>query len=490
MGITHVDGLEVAGVPTMGVNPLPLTTDGQYFFVSSTTGSNSFAGTTADAPFATLAYALSSDGGGLMVANRGDTIVIAQGHAEAIIAAGTVTCDIAGVNIIGLGTGADRPEFSFGTATTASLLITAANVQIANIVCISAIDALVNPIHIQAAGCTLGNFTNGPVEWQDPSSSFQAVRAVLTTNAADNLNINLKITGIITGGTSPVNGIRLVGVDDATINCNFYGRASTAWIEFITTLSSNVEIYGYMYNSGVTDFSKDVVNTGGLSATWFASLYDGSYGGSISGGSAAALAGDDVSTVAANMAVPSADATANVLERDVIGNKTDAAQVTVGTTRSLMGYMKGLMNSTQRTIVKSDGAVLTGADPIFTITGGMIKIVSIVGRVTTIIGGVSNGNIEATTTVPAATTAMSTTVAIDNDAAGTIYTFVGPTGVLTPTTAGVVLMDYGSTTLTPTQYIVNAGTINFTGSAAQTGVIEWTMDYLPMTPSVVVAAAA
>ena len=92
--------------------------------------------------------------------------------------------------------------------------------------------------------------------------------------------------------------------------------------------------------------------------------------------------------------------------------------------------------------------------------------------------------------MPASTTAMSTTVAIDTDAAGTIYTFVGPTGVLTPTTAGVVLMDFGSTTLTPTQYIVNAGTIEFVGSAAQSGVIEWTMDYVPLSPSVVVAAAA
>ena len=51
-------------------------------------------------------------------------------------------------------------------------------------------------------------------------------------------------------------------------------------------------------------------------------------------------------------------------------------------------------------------------------------------------------------------------------------------------------MDYGSVTLTPTQYIVNPGTIEFLGSAAQSGVIEWTMHYVPMSPSAVVTAAA
>lgn len=42
--------------------------------------------------------------------------------------------------------------------------------------------------------------------------------------------------------------------------------------------------------------------------------------------------------------VPSADSTANVLVRDVAGNKTDVARTTVGTTRSLMSYLKGVLN--------------------------------------------------------------------------------------------------------------------------------------------------
>ncbi len=53
-----------------------------------------------------------------------------------------------------------------------------------------------------------------------------------------------------------------------------------------------------------------------------------------------------LSTLAAGdvpLTVPSADSTDNVYERDVVGNKTDAAATTVGTTKSAMAYLKGLL---------------------------------------------------------------------------------------------------------------------------------------------------
>lgn len=52
MGNTHLSGLEVAGVPTMGMSGLPLTT-GSVYFVDPANGSDGYAGT-ADWPFATL----------------------------------------------------------------------------------------------------------------------------------------------------------------------------------------------------------------------------------------------------------------------------------------------------------------------------------------------------------------------------------------------------------------------------------------------------
>lgn len=52
MGITHLSGLEVAGVPTMGMSGLPLTT-GNVFFVDYVNGSDGNTGS-ADSPLQTL----------------------------------------------------------------------------------------------------------------------------------------------------------------------------------------------------------------------------------------------------------------------------------------------------------------------------------------------------------------------------------------------------------------------------------------------------
>ena len=101
-------------------------------------------------PFATIDEAI-----GHCTANRGDIIMVKAGHAEALSAASAITCDVAGITIQGLGSGADRPELSFGTSAGASVVVSAANVSILNVVGISAGDALTNPFHIQAAGCTL-----------------------------------------------------------------------------------------------------------------------------------------------------------------------------------------------------------------------------------------------------------------------------------------------------------------------------------------------
>jgi hypothetical protein len=83
---------------------------------------------------------------------------------------------------------------------------------------------------------------------------------------------------------------------------------------------------------------------------------------------------------------------------------------------------------------------------------------------------------------------MSTTVAIDADAAGTSYRFVGATGVLTPVTAGAKIID--PVTVEDCQFLLPIGTLGFLGSAAQTGVIAWYMTYLPLSPNSLVVAAA
>ncbi len=273
-------GITSLGMPVVGSGTIPAANN--YWFVDSGTGSNGNDGSW-ESPYATLAYVATNK------AAANDVIVLKAGHTETIIAAGTVTLATAGVQVIGLGTGSKRPTFTFSTAATASLLITGAGVSIRNILCVAGIDSLTNPIHIQAADCTLD------VEWRDASDTVEAVRAVLTTTAADRLKVRLVYDGR-TGGDACVNAIRLVGCNDGDIVIDAYGKASTAWVEFHTTACTNISVRGRMYNSGTTDGSKNVIDTV-TGSTWDAEVFDSTAGAPYSGGSGSTLAKDDLSAV-------------------------------------------------------------------------------------------------------------------------------------------------------------------------------------------------
>lgn len=142
----------------------------------------------------------------------------------------------------------------------------------------------------------------------------------------------------------------------------------------------------------------------------------------------------------------------------------------------------------EHSIEKTDGAVLvTGTpDPLFTITGGPILVTEFVGIVTTDIGGTTNCHIDITTTMPATTTtALSTDVAIDSDAAGCSYTFTtGATPVLTPTDNGTLV------NVPQSRWLCPIGTIYAHTSTARSGVIHWYMMYKPLSPNSVVTMAA
>jgi len=80
--------------------------------------------------------------------------------------------------------------------------------------------------------------------------------------------------------------------------------------------------------------------------------FDAAAGYQFNGGSAAAVSGGSNSSITALLAVPSADVTTNTNERDVIGNKTDAAITAVGTTKTVTAYAKGLV--TMNTVQSAD----------------------------------------------------------------------------------------------------------------------------------------
>lgn len=112
---------------------------GAVFFVNSATGSDANGyGTDPSRPFATIAYALTK-----CTANADQTIIVAQGHAEAIIgAAGWTT--VSGVQVIGMNRGAKRPTITFGTSTAAQIVCAGNNTLFKNLVFdLTGIDAVV-----------------------------------------------------------------------------------------------------------------------------------------------------------------------------------------------------------------------------------------------------------------------------------------------------------------------------------------------------------
>lgn len=504
------------GRPVMSSGPMGyagVVGKGKTFYVNSAIDATD--GTSPETALGTLDEAFS-----LVTASQGDCVVVMPGHAETISTAGGVTMDVVGVTTIFLGEGAKRPTFTFSNTAATIAVSAASNRWIGRPILVPSVDSVVSPIVVSAADCSI------VAEAKDASSTVEFVRAILTTAAADRLDIDLVYRGD-TGGNAVVNAVRLVGGNNVNINLHAFGIFSTAAVEFLTTACTNVVVKGYIYNSGTTDGSKNVVDTV-TGSTWWADIEDGAAGSKFSGGSAAALAADDMTAItnalygtagiaswAAAAApgnnvsiaealryqvetgtlVPSADAVTNTSSRDVVGNKTDAAAAgDVSTTESLMAYAKqSVMDNfaLPRCVEKADGAVLSGADDLFTITGGPIKVLEITGIVTTAIGaGTTNAKLQITTTEPAATVDMNAgAVDIDADAAGTSYQTINTTGVFTPVTAGYVKEANSFATL-PTTFLCPIGTIKFTSDAARSGNIKWYLRYVPLSQNSRVVAAA
>lgn len=103
-------------------------------------------------PFASIDYAI-----GQCVANRGDIIYVRSGHAVSVVAAGGIALDVAGVSIIGLGAGENRPTVSFATSANASITISAANCRISNLLFKCNIASQNHMIDLTATDCTIDN---------------------------------------------------------------------------------------------------------------------------------------------------------------------------------------------------------------------------------------------------------------------------------------------------------------------------------------------
>jgi hypothetical protein len=159
--------------------PLTMTNPGKVFWLyngsavqaGQRSGSDGNKGTFND-PFSTLSGAISA-----CTASRGDIIMIKPGHAESIASATALAFNKAGIAIVGLGYGSLRPTFTFTTANTATIAVSAANISIQNCIFIGNFLSIASAFTVAAAP----EFTIDSCDFRDTDATHGFLTAVTTT---------------------------------------------------------------------------------------------------------------------------------------------------------------------------------------------------------------------------------------------------------------------------------------------------------------------
>ena len=486
------------------------------YYVDSTNAAAADAndGTDPAAPLATI------DGAFGKTLVPGDIVWVLPGHVEALAVA-TIDMDLPGVFVIGVGSGDSKPQVHFDNAA-ASVDIGANNITVSGIRFLPSITDVLIGVDIEAAvtGTVIQacEFMVG----EDGAGVDEFILSIDVKAGCDGTVIrgNKFYTHVAAAGAT--DAVKLTGASSrCLVHDNIIdGTYSTAGITNDTAAALNlhiadntikvldgepgIELFATatgrvarnMIAATTTDPDAAIV---AADCEWFENYAvdtDGETGQLVGVPSDAPtnfIGLNDADNDAATAAVVRNE-DGSVLERleDIIADLAGAAGIAAfpaaakaANAVSLAEVIRHSDDAQEQSIVKADGDVLNAADALFTITGGPIMIREFVGIVTTIIGGAANMTVQETTTTPAATTVFSTTVAIDNDAAGTSYTFTAAApSVLTPTTAGVI------PNVPRLGWVAPIGEIQALGSAAQTGVIAWYMSYVPLSPLSVVVAAA
>ena len=229
------NGVVVRGLPFTPPHP------GRVFWVnnSSVLPTNGAAGSdghdgTYLRPFLTIDYAV-----GKCTASRGDVIMVMPGHVETIATAAAVALDVAGIYLVGLGTGTLRPRFDF-TAAAGTVTVNADNITIENF----NFHANVTIVTIGLSILTLATDTLVQNCYFDveTTATDEFLISINLGVGCDRTVLQNNVIDMGLGGAA--HAIKLVG---ATAGCTIQGNRivgdySTANIGGITTLSTEVYI--------------------------------------------------------------------------------------------------------------------------------------------------------------------------------------------------------------------------------------------------------
>lgn len=240
MATTNFDVLQAAAF----IGPI-INSNGNVFFVDSSTGSDLRDGKSWSTALATIETAI-----GKCTANKGDVILLAPGHNEGITTAANIDLDVAGISLIGLGTGSLKATIDFD-AQAASVAVGANDVRIENIRFRTSANAVTVGLDIEAGfdGTIVKNCEFGYAE----TASDEFAIALRNNAGCDDTVIEECL--FAAGAQAAVTAISLTGASNNIVirNNRFVGAHSTAMINGITTLSTNLLIHGNIMQQGATE---------------------------------------------------------------------------------------------------------------------------------------------------------------------------------------------------------------------------------------------
>jgi len=193
-----IDDLQGAGMLTFG----------DIYYVHSVTGSDTAnSGTSPDDALATIDTAI-----GKCTADNGDVILVLPGHDENPTA--SITMDVAGVSVIGLGVGSKRPTVTFG-ALGATVAMSAAGCRLSNIRFDlgTVATTVTNAINITADGCQVDNcetIVHATSQFTNHLTATDAAHVKIYNNKFHSLEAASSTSGIVLDGCDD---IEVVGND-------------------------------------------------------------------------------------------------------------------------------------------------------------------------------------------------------------------------------------------------------------------------------------
>jgi len=245
-------------------------TTGSVYYVDSGSGAAANTGDASDEALITIDAAVNK-----CTASKGDIIYVMPGHAETVSGAAGIAADVAGISIIGLGRGTDRPQVTL-SATDSTVTVTAANVSIQNIHFINDVDALVVGIPVTAAHCRIQGCL-----FDDATAARQTIHWITLSAAADYFECigcehhgsdTAGSTAFITGAAADHVTIRsLVSHGDfAAANIDMSAAWTDCLIEDCALENANavdVNIEGYASATGQVRYNSCMIATNGQ-VTW------------------------------------------------------------------------------------------------------------------------------------------------------------------------------------------------------------------------------